>query len=123
MEIIRLNNLAASIVFSGKHEEGMAHLHCALAALRGVVIQAGDLEARRCHHGIPKAREGGTGSPLNIAAVQDDQGTHEASVESAFQFYDKVFVVSPNQNFHFGCSSQLEKLQHLLLAVISKSSN
>jgi hypothetical protein len=127
MEIIRLNNLAASLVFSGKHEEALGHLQRALSALRDVVNQASNLEIGSCHHNIARAVEESHRShrskvsPLIIASVQDDRGTQEASVESAFQFYDKVFRVSPNQISRCCCSSQLEKLQHLLLAVISKS--
>ena len=113
MDIIRLNNIAASALSSGKQDDAVYYFQKALSTLREIVNSDMDRDESppcSCKHHSPS---------VSIAATHD--GGHFASsspvVENAFEFYDKVFWV----DFE-GCCCQreLDRTQNMLLAVISK---
>ena len=114
METIHLNNFAASLLSAGNHEHSVCYLQKALATLREQVnadmAVDDDHPACSCHHHSP---------PLTIVSTCDPKlAASSATVENAFEFYDKVFMVSFDGCC---CDRQVEKLQNMLLAVISKS--
>ncbi|CAB9528367.1 expressed unknown protein [Seminavis robusta] len=124
MEIIRMNNFAASMLCNGRNEDAIRYLQNALAGLRGVVNHVGTNETRShppcssCQHGCHGCHREEPQAPLNITAVQNEELTEDGTVQNAFEFYDKVFLISNTQT-HCCCPAQLEKLQHMLLAVIT----
>ena len=122
MEIIRLNNQAASLASHGKQEDAVICLQHALAALKDTVEMVGtsndvhicDPSSRCCQ---PQVVNVLADANINKCTLP----TLEPSIESAFEFYDKIFLVSLDETQLRGCCShQAERRQNLILATISK---
>ena len=153
MEIIRLNNQAATLLSLGKQEEAALCLQGALTKLRDAVNTMDVLEHQNqqstdivtsganvagkddptevcsCRHHsryqeqhLQQCNPWLTIEPL--AGPNRDMETAEPIVNNTFEFYDKVFLVSLNDDIRseVGCPQclQIEHVHNLLLAVISK---
>lgn len=111
MDLINLNNVAPSM----QDHDAIDALSKALATLREAVHASMETEESvryppcSCPHHIP---------PITIASTHGGNGVSMA-VENAFEFYDKLFMVSFD-GCCCCCQEQLDKFQNMMLAIISK---
>ena len=138
METLGLNNHAASLALQEKQEEAAAYLQHALASLRDNVdlVNNDKTTATACG---PDGSSDMSICDSFPACCQQHEEEEEAMItvapaaelfvpgrsrrrrfEGAFEFYDNIFQMSVVDETKFGCSRQSQKLQHFMLAIISK---
>ena len=119
MECINLNNVAASLLSSGDQETSLVYFQKALETLRESVRSDMDCWDQHSFRGIKNVDDIHMPS-LSIAAMHDGGkfAKAAATVEHAFEFYDRAFLVSAMEGSV--CPSQGKRLHNMLLAVISK---